>query len=100
MSRRQWPHEASAHYRDPRRHRGRRDARGSDSKSQLIVPCDVEQPPSKERPDESAHATAAVGSGHARDAPAHDHDVSRARSHRPEIVSKSLSQQGVTLPSD
>jgi hypothetical protein len=62
MSRRQWSHEASAHYRDPRRHRGRRDARGRDSKSQLIVPCDVEQPPSQERPDETAHATAAVGS--------------------------------------
>ena len=42
--------------------------------------------------DDARHARLrqVVGGGHARDATAHDHDVSRALSHRPEILSKSM----------
>ena len=42
--------------------------------------------------DDARHASLrqVVGSGHAREAAAHDHNVSRAFSHRPEILSKSM----------
>ena len=42
--------------------------------------------------DDARHARLrqVVGGGHARDAAAHDHNVSRALSHRPKILPKSM----------